>query len=166
MKQSTAVQNAIMSVLKSEGINYELGGETPVSKHTSVFKAQVMGILIEGFNDGEIDFSESSKAKYLGNGKEKELKSYVNGLIDNWVRKFPDFNGGKTYSAKNPGSRSGSGDVQIKEMRKLLKTNTLTAEQKLAVEDAIESRIAEIKPESVVTINAEALPEHLRHLVK
>ena len=55
-------------------------------------------------------------------------------------------------------------DEQIKEMRKLLKTIS-DPTTKAQVQAAIDARIALIKPESVVTINVEALPEALRHLV-
>jgi len=33
-------------------------------------------------------------------------KHYVSGLLNNWIRKAPELNGGVKYEAKNPGSRT------------------------------------------------------------
>ena len=162
MKQSTATINAIMSVLKGKGIDYELGGETPVSQYQDMFKAEVKSILCEGFKSGEIDLSATSK---VDKNDETSLGSYVNGLISNWVRKHPDFNAGGKYEPKNPGSRTGSQDEQVKAMRGLL-AQTTDESDKETIQEAIDARLAEIKPESKVEINVEALPESLRHLVK
>ena len=63
----------------------------------------------------------SEKGK-LKNNTEKLMKSYVSGLVNNWIRKYKPFNQGVKYEIKNPGSRKGSGDEQVREMRKLLKT--------------------------------------------
>jgi hypothetical protein len=86
-------------------------------------------------------------------------------LVSNWQRKDTRLNGGDKYETKNPGSRTGSQDEQVKAMRNLLKTQTDPA-IKAQIQKAIEERLAEIKPESKVEINVEALPEHFRHLVK
>ena len=162
MKQSTATINAILSVLKSKGVEYELGGETPVSKFYDLFKTEVNKILCEGFRSGTIEMSEEAKEKYA---TDPELKKYVTGLINNWVRKHPPFNAGSAYVPKNPGARTGSSDEQLKALKQLLKSTNDSVIQ-AEIQDAINERLAEIKPESKVTINVDALPEHLRHLVK
>lgn len=163
MKQSTATVNAIMSVLKSKGVNYVLNGETPVSEFYDLFKTEVNAILCAGFKSGDVDMSEEAKAKYLGD--DTELKKYVTGLINNWVRKHPEFNGGSHYIPKNPGSRTGSADEQIKALKQLMK-QTNDAVIQAEIQQAINERLAEIKPTATVEINVNALPAHLRHLVK
>jgi hypothetical protein len=162
--QREATVNAILSVLKDRGVNYELGGTTPViSILTSEDKKKVQTILATGFNKGEIQLSTEAQAKYVGNTS--EMNKYVSGLINNWVRKYPDFNGKDKYTPKNPGSRQGTSDDSVKAMRQLLKVTT-SVEAKEEIEAAIAARLAEIKPASKVEINIDALPENLRHLVK
>ena len=85
------------------------------------------------------------------------------GLVNNWLRKDGRLNGGVKYTAKNPGSRSGSGDEAIRAMKTLLSVTT-DASAKLEIQAAIEARQAELKPK--VEVNVAALPESLRHLVK
>jgi hypothetical protein len=158
--QREATVNAILSVLEERGVSYELGGNTNVSDVlTSEDKKKVQTILSTGFNKGEIQLSSEAASKYVGNTS--EMNKYVSGLINNWVRKFPDFNAGSKYEAKNPGSRAGTGDEQVKEMRKLLKVTT-DAEAKTVIQSAIDSRLAEIKPATKVEVNFDAIPAELR----
>ena len=74
-------------------------------------------------------------------------------------------NGSEKYEAKNPGSRAGSGDEQIKAL-KALKSTLTSLEDIEAIDKAIETRTAEIKPIKTVAINVNALPEAFRHLAK
>lgn len=158
--QREACVNAIMAVLSDRGVNFELDGATNVSDVlTSEDKKKVQTILSNGFNKGEIQLSSEAQAKYVGNTS--ELNKYVSGLINNWVRKYPAFNSGSKYEAKNPGSRAGTGDEQVKEMRKLLKVTT-DAEAKTVIQSAIDSRLAEIKPAAKVEVNFDAIPAELR----
>ena len=165
ISQKQAVTNAVQAILP----NYEVGGEVILKTLLNTEnKKQMRAILFEAFQAGEVVYSKDKAnlqdAKYL--------TKYVSGLLDNWVRKNPEFNNAfahtanKKYEAKNPGSRAGSGDEQVREMRKLLKTFNADTIEYTQIKTAIDARIAEIKPESVVTINVEALPEHLRNLVK
>ena len=100
-------------------------------------------------------------------GNDTELNKYCNGLISNWVKKDKRLNGNVKYSIKNPGSRAGQGDEQVKELRKLLKQVT-SADAKEQVQAALDARVAEVKAERTpsLVINTDALPEHLQHLVK
>ena len=159
--QKSAVCQVIMSVLAQRGVDYELNGPTPVGDVlTSDDKARVREIVCEGFLNSEIQMTPQAQDKYLSDMS--ELKKYVHGLVNNWIRKNPEFNGGDKYQAKNPGSRAGSGDEQVREMRKLLKVTTDSESRKL-IQAAIDARLEEIKP--TIEINSSALPEHLRHLV-
>ena len=158
--QREATVNAILSVLSDRGVNFELGGSVNViSILTAEDKKKVQTILSTGFNKGEIQLSAEAAAKYVGNTS--EMNKYVSGLINNWVRKYSDFNGGDKYTPKNPGSRQGTSDEQVKEMRKLLKVTT-DSSAKEAIEAAISARLTEIKPASKVEVNLDAIPAELR----
>ena len=162
--QKEAVCGLILQTLKGKGIDYVLGGEVPI--HTLLDKTDKSSIreqLCEGFESGEIQMSEQAKVKYVDNPV--KLKGYVNGLLNNWIRKNPEFNCGVGYKAKNPGSRTGQSDETIKNLR-LMKKAITDAKALAEIEQAIVDRLAEIKPESVVTVNAEAIPEHLHKFIK
>jgi hypothetical protein len=106
-----------------------------------------------------IDMSEQARGKYIGNGS--ELRKYVVGLINNWVRKAPEFNHGGKYIPTQPGSRSS--DETLKALRTLAKTvsDPVVLNE---INEAIRERTEELKP--TAEINVSALPEHLRHLVR
>lgn len=167
---STSQKQAIFNAVAVLFPKYELKGEVCLKDvMTTEQKKEFRTIIFNGFKAGEINMSEEASAKYL-NGDDSALQKYVTGLVDNWVRKTPEFNNmfpesGGVYRAKNPGSRAGSGDEQIRALRALKKTvtdSTVLAE----IEDSIKSRLAEIKPAQTVEINVDALPEHLRHLAQ
>lgn len=163
VSQKQAVRNAIFAVLKDNGINYELNGSVALSDVlTSDHKKSIRDILFTAFRNQEVEFRADFQSKV---NDDAELKKYVSGLLNNWVRKDKEFNVGQTYEIKNPGSRSGSQDDQVKEMRKLLKITT-DASAKEAIQKAIDERVATLKPDKQVSINIDALPEHLRHFVK
>jgi hypothetical protein len=163
MNQRNATVNTILSVLKERGVEYELNGPTPISEVlTETDKKTIREIVFAGFRSGEIDMAADSKEKHQD---DKLMKNYVSGLVNNWIRKAPEFNGDVKYESKNKGSRQGSGDEQIKEMKKLLNATT-DQTTKSVIQSAINDRLAEIKPSSVVEIDTSKLPESLRHLVK
>lgn len=159
-------KDAVTNVVKSTFPSYKLGGEVILkSLLTADIKKVMKATLFESFRAGEVTFSAGEEKL----ADDVYLNKYVSGLLDNWVRKNPDFNanfGGGKYETKNPGSRAGSQDESIREMRKLLKSSKLSSEDRTEIEQAINDRLVEIKPESVVTINVEAIPEHLRKFVK
>ena len=162
VSQKQAVRNAIFSVLEDRGESYELNGPTAISEvFNSDDKAKAREILFTGFKNAEIEYKDSFQSKV---DDDTELKKYVSGLLNNWMRKDKELNCGEVYKAKNPGSRAGSSDAKVKEMRKLLSVTTDPG-AKAMIEEAIKARIAEIKPTKTVSIDASALPEHLKHLV-
>ena len=118
-------------------------------------RAQVNAILFEGFRSGTIELDREFS--------DSDLKSYVSGLQSNWLRKDKRLNGGVSYIAKNPGSRAGSGDPQLKAMRALL--TTLTDESERAeVQGYIDAKVSEIqatKAKKSVTVDFSALPADL-----
>jgi hypothetical protein len=135
INQKTGVYNAVKSITSfDDGFCVQL---------TKDEKATVIEIVCAGFESGEIEMSEKAKDKYIGDTK---LKSYVGGLVNNWLRKDTRMNGGDKYVTKNPGSRAGSGDTILKNLR-LLKS-TITDEAKLeSIDSAIDARMAEIATE-------------------
>lgn len=161
MNQRDATCNTILAVLSDSGVQYELNGEVAINDVlTSEHKATIRSILFTMFRQGKVDYRADFQAKV---DDDKELGKYVSGLVNNWIRKAPEFNSGETYKAKNPGSRQGSQDEQIKAMKSLLAITT-DPEAKQAIAEAIVTRQAELQPK--VEINVSALPEHLKHLVK
>jgi hypothetical protein len=159
MNQREATVNCILSVLEERGINYELNGSTPISDVlTSDDKKQVRTILFTMFQQGKIEFKDKSRLS-----DSKYMNDYISGLVNNWIRKAPEFNSNTKYQAANPGSRQGIQDEQVREMKKLLATVADQATRDV-IQSHIDARLAEIKPK--VQVDLSLIPESLRHLVK
>lgn len=155
MKQKDAVYQAVTSVLNEQGHVFEDGMDIK-GLMTRETRAQVSAILIAGFQKGTIDYSGDLP-------DESGLKEYVSGLVSNWVRKDPRFNGNTKYAPKNPGSRAGQGDEQLKNLRLFLNTRT-TAAEKAEVQQYIDARVAELAAEKAksVEVNTSVLPDSLK----
>jgi len=153
MNQKSAVYAAVTSVLKEHGIVFE-DGLNISGVMTRELRGAVNAILVEGFRAGGIELDR----EYT----ESELKAYVSGLQSNWLRKDKRFNGGTQYVAKNPGSRAGSGDSMLKNLRAL--RSTLSDPSDIAeVDGHIASRIAELNVSKVqTTVDFSALPADLQ----
>ena len=150
--QKEAVFNAVINVM---------GEQEGVYSPTKEQRAQVNNILFESFRSDTIAYDPEFASKVAD---DKELKAYVSGLQSNWLRKDKRLNGNVTYVAKNPGSRTGSTDPQIKAMRALLATKTDESER-AEIQAFIDRRVSELKPAKSVTINVADLPAELQHLV-
>lgn len=148
VKQKDAVFQAVCDVRGSTEFNTAV-------ELTKEERAAVQAKLTAGFQAGEI--------AYQGDATDStKLSAYVSGLVSNWLRKDKRLNGNVAYVAKNPGTRTGSGDETLKAMRTLLSVTTdETARSEIQLE--IDKRVAVLKPKK--TINLEAIPEALRHLV-
>lgn len=144
MNQKEAVFNAICNVTGHKD------GKLVISPEQ---RKQVNMILFDGFRAGEIELDKDYT--------DSELKSYVSGLQSNWIRKDKRFNGGVQYQPKNPGSRAGSGDPQLKNLKVLLSTLTDDADR-AEVQGYIDARHAEIAAtKQTATVNFDALPADL-----
>ena len=156
--QKEAVYNAVTSVLSENGINFSEATDIS-SLMNREYRAQVNSILFEGFRSSSIELDREFT--------DTELKAYVSGLQSNWLRKDKRLNGNISYVAKNPGSRVGSGDAQIKAMRALM-TSLSSEEDKAEVQQAIDARLTEIASSKVkkTQINAEVLPSALKRFVE
>lgn len=146
-----------MAVVQVFGVDGKLNGPVPsTTEWTKQQSEAVNGIVLHGFLTGMV-------SKQSGGNDEVALRKYIPGLVNNWVRKDSRMNGGVKYTPKNPGSRTGSGDETLKNLRLLL---TMVADDaKPAVQAEIDKRIEELRPKAI-TINESAIPESLRHLLK
>lgn len=107
-------------------------------------------MVCEGFRNGTIEF-EATPANQEKLASDSKLSAYVSGLISNWLRKDTRLNGGDKYIAKNPGSRAGQSDEQMKTLRALKKQFAGT--DKEAVVDAqIEKRKSELASAKVKSV--------------
>jgi len=149
MNQKEGVFAAINSVL-TEADKTIVDGEKV--ELTDTERASVTMIVAEGLHAGDISMSADAKAKY--DTVDKLKTKYVPGLVSNWLRKDLRLNGGEKYKAKNPGSRAGQGDEQLKNL-KLLKQTITDPEQQVKVQEAIDARIAEIKKEKAEKIEVD-----------
>lgn len=150
MTQGEAVFQAVRTIFTE-------GKVPPTTEWSNEQKEKVHSAVLAMFQAGLVN-------KNSGGTDEVALVKYVPGLTNNWVRKDKRLNGGETYIPKNPGSRAGSGDASLKNLRVLL-TVVTDPEAKAAVQLEIDKRTAELaKP--TATLDITKIPEHLRHLVK
>ena len=158
MKQNDAVFAAVCAVLKCDGFD----SAVEVSDEQ---RATIIGMVTEGILAGKVGFSSEAKVKY---DTEAKVKGYVVGMVSHQLRNDKRMNGGVGRVIKNPGSRAGSGDEQLKALKLLQSTFDNGTEEWHEIEAAIANRTLEIqatrKPKA--TINIDALPEALRYLVK
>jgi hypothetical protein len=137
-KQKEAVFSAVTSVLSEAGITVA-DNESFATYLTRELRAQVTNILVEGFNSGTIALDKAFE-------DEAALRTYCSGLTSNWLRKDTRLNGGVKYVAKNPGSRVGSTDPQLKAMRALLATRTeLSETDRAEIQTMIDRRVTEVR---------------------
>ena len=117
---------------------------------------QVHEVVFQMFKEGTTTHSR--------NPSDEELRKYIPGLVNNWMRKDLRLNGGTKYEAKNPGSRAGSGDAALKNMKLLLETVSEPV-ARAAIQKEIDQRKEQLSAAKRPAINVDALPEHLRYLV-
>jgi len=165
MNQKQATVSTILAVLSERDVEYELNGDVTIAEVlTDTDKATVRTTLFDMFRAGSVTYKSEFQPKV---DDDAELKKYISGLVNNWIRKEKSFNCGQAYVAKNPGSRAHSGDEQLKELKKLSAQCIGDDEAMALITDAIVARQAEIAKDNAktVTINADALPDSLKHLV-
>jgi hypothetical protein len=154
INQKEAVFQAITSVLAEAAIDFEEGQDVGAIM-TKELRSQVNQILFEGFKGGTIEIAKEFS--------DTDLKAYVSGLQSNWIRKDKRLNGNTQYVAKNPGSRVGSGDAMLKNLKALLSTLEVGSPDHTEVQACITTRTTEIaSTKAKVTVDFSALPESLR----
>ena len=147
ISQKEAVFNTVKSFY---GDKFENG-----MSHSKDAKATMVKSLVEQADD-----------VFEVKSKQENMKTYIIGLLNNHLRKDTRLNGGDKYIAKNPGSRAGQGDPQIKASRQLLKTLVEGSAEYEKVTAFINTKVAANKAaKATIEIDTEALPEELRNLV-
>jgi hypothetical protein len=149
MIQKDAVYNAVVKVKGSD----QFDGPVELSREE---RSKVTQLVYSEFENGNVGFAGGDKPD------ERTMRTYVSGLISNWLRKDGRLNGGTQYVPKRPGSRAGTGDESLKAMKMLLSTTT-DRNERAEIQRAIDQRLAELKPKR--DINYDALPESLRKFI-
>ena len=156
MNQKDAVFAAVSQVLSNANVAFEEGKTVVKPLMTKELRAQVNSILFEGFRKGTIEID--------GEKDDAALKQYVSGLQSNWLNKDKRLNGSTNYVAKNPGSRTGISDPQVKALRALLDQTTDEAERE-EIQGYLDARLEAIastkKSSKKVDIDFSALPAEL-----
>ena len=125
-------------------------------------RAKLADWIVEGIESGEVAFSDRARAKYDTPAK---VRSYVLGMISNHLRKCPKLNGGEAYRPRNPGSRAGSTDPVVRELRKLMRV--APEEHRELIQAELDKRLEELRREKLKTveIDEDLLPESLRGII-
>lgn len=152
MNQKQATYIAIVNALTRAGVAFSDGMDVGPHMRKEV-RAAASVELVAGFREGKIELEREFD--------DTELKSYVSGLISNWVRKDKRLNGDTKYVPKNPGSRVGMTDSQLKALKQLLSTKSDPAER-AEIQTFIDARVAELGASKAVAVNYDALPEALK----
>lgn len=168
MKQREAVYKATHAVLKEAGISFEDYQEGGIKDLvTDEHRGQIIGIVCESFKSGEVELkdTEANRSKLANDA---ELRAYTSGLVSNWHRKDKCFNGNVTYKAKNPGSRAGQGDSQMKNLKLLRKKFEDDPAKVKEIDEAIVKRTEELRAEKTKKIEVDwnEIPEELRAALK
>jgi hypothetical protein len=158
MRQVDAVIEAVMKVKPDFKQHSDKGNEIIIDD----IRKQVCEIVTEGILNGDIDYNKDEK-------NIKEVKSYVPGMVSNWLRRNKVLNGDVNAKAAKPGSRLGVGDEELKTLRDLRKTQ-VEPEILAEVDKYIKARLSMLKKEKQVVkqadINIDALPKHLKNKLK
>lgn len=109
IKQVDAVINAVTAVLGSDFIPNTTNVLNVITKEQ---KEEIRKTVLNDILNGNVIFNKSTVDLTA-------VKRYVNGMIDNHLRKSKILNGGSTYKPSRKGSKR---DPQLRELNKLLKT--------------------------------------------
>ena len=137
IKQRDAVFEAVTAVVG------ELDG-SPVSL-TKDQRKSVIDAVTANIVSGNVDFSTTAAQKYDSSEK---IRTYVSGLVTNWLKKDSRLNGGEKYTPANPGTGTPNlKDEQLKAMKLLRKTFVESGETDKVeqVDIAIKQRLEDLK---------------------
>jgi hypothetical protein len=150
--QREATYEAITSVLGEKGVKFQAGmNVSPLV--TRDMRQAITNRLVVGFQQGQIQLDTEFDT-------EPKLRTYVSGLISNWIRKDDRLNGNTKY-VPNPGSRNGAADPQLKALKALMARASTPAE-KAEIETFIVQRKAEITAAKAPQVDFSALPPALK----
>lgn len=140
INQRESVYVATMNVLADHSVNFDEGQDVSTVM-TKDIRKEIVAIVTQSIMAGETEFSAEASTKH---DTEPKVRAYTSGLVNNWHRKDKRFNGGTKYEAKNPGSRTGSSDEQIKALKTLRTTKEGDEEALKVIDAAITERKAEL----------------------
>lgn len=143
MKQKEAVLAAVMSVFAENQVEFIQKHSAAKSMLSDGMYSSVVDIVTEGIKSGHVSFSDAAHEKYHSDDLKRD---YVKSMVNNWLKKDERLNGGVEYKPKNPGSRTGVTDPEIKNLKLLLKSGKLkTKEAEDKVKERIEAKKAELR---------------------
>lgn len=156
--QKEGVFHAVVAFFEESNRKFESGMKVELN---TAERKTIIGMLVAATVAGELEVKSAQASA--------DLNKYWNGTLSNWLRRDERLNGGvKEVLPKNPGSRQGSGDAELKELKKLLAQVTLSGVQEhiTAVQKAIDARNAHIAAEQAkkVAIDFSKLDPKLRAL--
>lgn len=163
ISQKQAVYDAVVAFCDENNIKFEDGMKMEFNKEQ---RATIVGMLVTFTEAGEVDV-KSEKAR-------ANLANYWNGTLSNWLRKDLRLNGNVKHTIKNPGSRAGSGDDLLKNLKKLKAQVELKADYEgktghiAEIQAEIDKRMEAIAVEKAakVEVDPSKLPEHLKKYVE
>jgi len=157
--QREAVFTTTVNVLTDLGINFKSGANVSEVMTDEARKA-IQEILVQEFEDGAIslDQTDANKEKLTNAAK---LSAYVSGLVSNWFRKDKRLNGGVNYVSKNPGSRAGSSDPEIKALRILSKNYDAGSPEFHTIQSAIAEKLSTMKASKALKVDTSAISPEL-----
>jgi len=167
LNQKQGVYTATLNVLGDAGISFDdnqPGGLKAVM--TKELRAKIIAVVTQGLVANEIDMSAEARQVY---STPEKMKGYVGGLVTNWFNKDTRFNEGQKHVTKNPGSRVGSGDDQLKALKVLRASKEGDFEATTIIDAAIKARQEEIGQGKKVELTEEMLsfiPASLRASLK
>lgn len=159
---ATSQKDAVIAAVKS------VVGEIPAgtAMKGALSKDQLSTVqetVFNGIMDGSIDYSKDKTDAKL-------VRKYVNGMVDNYLRKAKELNGGNKYVAV---SNRTPKDAQLAELKKLASTMQNDPEKLASVNAAIAEREASLRAAKVSSrkaktapakIDATILPDELKDL--
>ena len=148
--QHQAVVDAVMSIKACHTSNL-----------TKEERREVCEIVACDMGDGKVAFSAGAKAKY---NTVELIYSYVTRMVNNWLTKSPILNNGQRYTPKASG-KSRVTDSLLKTLIDLKVANSANTQASEEIELEIMKRKMELHNAKQPQINANVIPEHLRHLV-
>ena len=135
MTQKDAVFSAIIHVLSNAGVEFEVGVTDLSTVFTKQLRTEVTNVLVQQFSSDMIELSADAKDK-----NPAELRSYVSGLISNWLRKDNRLNGGIKPQKSN---RAFPSDPQIRALKQLMSSQT-DQSKRAEIQTHIDKRLAEL----------------------
>lgn len=157
LKQKEMVYEATKKVLTENSISFK-DGDNVKPLITKEMHKSIVALVVQGFNDNKVVLREDFDTS--------KLQSYTTGMVSNWHKKDKRLNGGIKHEVKNPGSRAGISNPQIKEVKKLLDMQEVGSESYSIVKKEHDRLVEEHKAsrQKKPSINIDDLPEELRHL--